>query len=51
MDHILEIMALVGATYLCLSSFIPEILIRLGFPIFLGGIGLITTVAIVLRPV
>jgi len=48
MDHILEIMAFVGAAYLCLLFFIPEILIRLGFPIFLGGMGLITTVAIVL---
>ncbi|MFA6055017.1 MAG: hypothetical protein WC769_06560 [Thermodesulfovibrionales bacterium] len=47
-DRVLEIIAFAGAVYLCLLFFLPEILIRLGFPIFVGGVGLITTVAIVL---
>lgn len=47
-DRVLEIMAFAGAVYLCFLFFLPEMLIRLGFPIFIGGVGLITTVAVVL---
>lgn len=47
-NRVLEIMAFMGAIYLCMIFFLPEILIRLGFPIFVGGMGLITTVAVVL---
>jgi preprotein translocase subunit SecY len=47
-DRVLEIMAFAGGIYLCLLFLLPEILIRLGFPIFVGGIGLIKTAAIVL---
>lgn len=47
-DRVLEIMAFAGAAYLCFIFFLPEVLTGLGFPIFVGGVGLITTVAVVL---
>ena len=47
-DRVLEVMAFPGAIYLCLLYFLPEILIRFDFPIFLGGVVFIITVAILL---
>jgi hypothetical protein len=41
-------MAFAGSVYLCLLFFLPEIPIRLGFPLYIWGAGLILAVAIVL---
>lgn len=47
LDNMLEVMASIGAAYLCIFFFMPEIFIRhLGFPVFWGGVGFITTMAI-----
>jgi preprotein translocase subunit SecY len=48
-DRSLETMAFFGSLYLCLLVFMSEVSIRvLGLPIFIGGVGLIESVAIAL---